>query len=80
MGTAALQDRLAAGMYHCNYFYEDLLLIQVCSDPTRVHCNTVHGKMQCPQLSAVITPMGVCPSYRCAMMQHPGHAALVKAE
>ncbi|DBA93426.1 TPA: hypothetical protein ACH3X1_015741 [Trebouxia sp. C0004] len=26
--SAALQDRLAAGLYHCTYTYEDLLFIQ----------------------------------------------------
>ena len=37
----ALQDRLAAGLYHCNNTCEDLMFVQVCSDPTPVHCNTV---------------------------------------
>jgi len=49
--SAALQDWLAAGLYHCKYTYEDLLFIQVCSDPTPVHRNTVQGKMQCPLIS-----------------------------
>ena len=52
--SAAVQDRLAAGLYHSNYTYEDLLFIQVCSDPTPVHCNTVQGKMQSPLLSAAL--------------------------
>ena len=52
--SVALQDKLAAGLYHCNFSYEDLLFIQVCSDPTPVHCNTVQGKMQSPLLSAAL--------------------------
>jgi len=44
--SVALQGRLAAGLYHCNYPYEDLLFMQVCSDPTPVHCKTVQGKKQ----------------------------------
>ncbi|DBA88306.1 TPA: hypothetical protein ACH3X1_016527, partial [Trebouxia sp. C0004] len=36
----------------CKYTIEDLLLIQVCSDPTPVHCSTVQGKMQSPLISA----------------------------
>ena len=52
--SAAVQGRLAAGLYHSNYTYEDLLFIQVCSDPTPVHCNTVQGKMQSPLLSAAL--------------------------
>ena len=68
--TAALQDRLAAGLYHCKYTYEDLLFIQVCSDPTPEHSNTVQGKMQSPLLTAALqdTSMAVdqlpaCPSF-----------------
>ena len=52
--SAALQDMLAAGLYHCNYAYEDLLFIQVCSDPTPVHCNTVQGRMLSPLLCAAL--------------------------
>jgi len=39
--SAAVQDWLAAGLYHCNCTYEGLLFIQVCRDPTPVDCNTV---------------------------------------
>ena len=52
--TAALQDRLAAGLHHCDYTYEDLLFIQVCSDSTPEHCNTVQGKMHSPVLTAAL--------------------------
>ncbi len=50
----ALQDRLAAGLYHCNYTCEDLMFVQVCSDPTPVQCNTLLGKMLCPQLKGAL--------------------------
>jgi len=50
--SAALQDTLTAGFDHCNDTYEDLLFIQVCSDPTPVQCNTVVGKMLHPVLTA----------------------------
>ena len=63
--SAALQDRLAAGSYHCNYTYEDLLFIQVCGDPTPVHCNTVEGKMQSPLLSAALQDSLAAGSYHC---------------
>ena len=52
--SAALQDKLAAGLYHCNHTFEDLLFIQVCSEPTPVHCNTVLVKMRSPVLSAAV--------------------------
>ena len=52
--SAALQDRLAGGLYHCNYTYEDLLFIEMCSEATPVHCNTVEGKMQSLQLNAAL--------------------------
>ena len=61
----ALQDRLVAGLYHCDYTYEDLLLMQVCSEPTPVHCNTVQGKMQCPQLSAALQDRLAAGMYHC---------------
>ena len=91
--SAALQDRLAAGMYHCNYTYEALLVIQVCSDPTPVHCITVLCKMQCTQCCSAtalqvhcytcmtaITPMKLCCSYRCAVNQHQCTASLLFAK
>ncbi len=31
-----------------------MLFIQVCSDPTPMHCNTALGKMQSPLLSAAV--------------------------
>jgi len=50
--SAAQQDWLASGLYHCKHTYEDLLFTQVCSDPSPVPCITVQGKMQSPLLSA----------------------------
>ena len=138
--SAALQSRLAAGLYHCGYTYEDLLFIQVCSDPSPEHCITVFCKMQSrvltaalqdrlaaglcvcnytyegllfiqvcseptsepatlfsvkciPQCSVLlckaglqqacitaITPMKICSSYRCALIQHQNTAALIWAK
>ncbi len=63
--TAALQDRLAAGLYHCNHSCEDLLLTQVCSDSTAVHFDTVQGKMQCPLLGAALQDKLAAGMYHC---------------
>ena len=63
--SAALQDRLAAGLYHCNYTYEALLLIQVCSDPTPEHCNTVFCKWHSPLLSAALQDRLAAGLYHC---------------
>ena len=52
--SAALQNRVTAGMGHCNHTYGDLLFIQVCSDPTEMHCSTGQGKLHCPLLSAAL--------------------------
>ncbi len=43
LSSAALQNRLLAGLCHCNYIYGDLLLIQMCSDPTPMHCRFGQG-------------------------------------
>jgi len=39
---------------YCNDTSEALLLIQACSDPTPVHCNTGFCKMQSPLSSAAV--------------------------
>ena len=52
--SAALQNSLTAALCHCNYTYEDLVNIQVCSDPPPMHCNTVFGKVLFPLLSAAL--------------------------
>ncbi len=50
----ALQNRLTACLCHCNHTCEDLLLIQVCSDPTPMHCSTAFGKMHSTLSSAAL--------------------------
>jgi len=60
---AAVQNRLPAGLCQCQYTYEDLLFIQLCNDPTPVHCNTVLGKKRSPLASAAVQnrlPAGLC--------------------
>jgi len=39
---------------HCNYTYEDLLFIQVCSGSAPMHCSTGFGKMQSPLFSVAL--------------------------
>ena len=46
--SAAVQNRLTAGLYHCKYTYGYLLFIQVCSGPTAVQGHTAFGKVQLP--------------------------------
>ncbi len=45
---------LKAGLCHRNYTYGDLLRIQVCSEPTELHCSTGLGKMQSPLFSSAL--------------------------
>ena len=52
--SAALQNRLTPGLGHCNYTHGDLLSIQVCSDPTEMHCGTGQGKLHSPLFSAAL--------------------------
>ena len=52
--SAALQNRLTAGLCHCNHTYGDLLSIQVCSEPTPMHFSTGQGKVHFPLLSAAL--------------------------
>ncbi len=52
--SAALQNRLTAGLCHWNCTYEDLPFIQVCSDPTPMHFNTGQGKMHSLLFSAAL--------------------------
>ena len=85
---AALQNRLTAGLSHCNYTYGDLLFVQVCSDTTAMHCSTGQinwiphcSKLLCKTGSQLvwvtaITPMEICCSYRCAVTQQQCTAAL----
>ena len=41
--SVALQNKVTADLGHCNYTCGDLLLIQVCSDPTKMHSSSVQG-------------------------------------
>ena len=71
---------------------ENLPFIQVCSDSTSMHCRTGQGRIASLLFSAALqkhltaclchcnSPMEICPSYRCAVMQHQCIAELVKAE
>ena len=88
--SAAQQDWLASGLYHCKYTCKDLLFTQVCTDPSPVPCSTVQGKMQCSVLlsktglhQACITantPVKICSSHRCALTHHQCPAALFRAK
>ncbi len=49
-----MQNRLTAGMCQCNYTYGDLLCIQVCRAPTKMHCSTSLVKMRSPLVSAAM--------------------------
>ncbi len=63
---AALENRLTAGLCHCNYTYADLLFIQVGSEPTEMHCSTGLGKMHFPLFSAALEnrlTAGLCHCY-----------------
>ncbi len=51
---AAVQTRFTAGLWQCNFTYGGLLIKQVCSDPSPVHCNAVFGKSQSPLLRAAV--------------------------
>ena len=89
---AALQNRLTAALCHCSYTYGHLLFIQLCTDAAPKHCSTGQGRtafsLFCAALqtgsqqpcATAITPMEICSSYNCALMQHQSTAALVKAE
>ncbi len=91
LSSAALQNRLTACMCHCKYTYEGLLLTQVGSDPTPMHCSTGLGKCipHCPVLLCktgsqhacvtAITPMNICCSHKCAVIHHQSTASLVLA-
>ncbi len=52
--NAALQEMFTTGLCHCHYTYEDLLITQLISDPTPIHCSTALGKMQALLLSAAM--------------------------
>ncbi len=54
LSSDALQNRLTACLSHCNYTYESLLLIQVCTDPSPKHCSPGFGKLHSPLSSAAL--------------------------
>ena len=88
--SAAVQNRLTAGLWHCKHTYGDLLLVQVCSGPTQVQCHTAFGKMQLPlaqcccakraDSSVVLLQKHLWRfEYRCAVAQHQCSATLLLA-
>ena len=90
--SAALKNRVRAGLCHCYYTYGDLLFLQVCSDTTEMHCITDQGKLDSLLFSAALqkeprsrpgstatTPMEICSSCRCAVTQQKCTAALIRA-
>lgn len=42
--SAFVQNMFTTGLCQCNDTYRDLPLLEVCSDPGPLHCNTVFGK------------------------------------
>ncbi len=57
------KKRLTAGLCQCHYTNEDLLFIQLSSDPTPIHCSTALGRMQSPLLSSALQnrlTVGLC--------------------
>ena len=54
LSRAALQNKLTACLCHCNYTYQDLLLLQVCSDPSPMHCNQRFWQSAFPTVSAAL--------------------------
>ena len=82
--------RFTAGLCHCNHTYGNLLFMQVCSEPTDMHCSTDLCKKHSPlffcktgsQQACVtaITPMEIRSSCRCAGSLQNCTAALVWAK
>ncbi len=52
--SAALQNRLTAGLCHCKNTFGDLLSMQVCSDTTPMQCSTGQGKKHFPLFSSAL--------------------------
>ena len=65
MLSAAVQNRLTAGLFCCKYTYGNLLIIQVCNGPTQMQCHTAFGKMQCSLLSAAVHNRLTAGSFCC---------------
>ena len=54
-----------AGLCHCKYTCEHLLLTQICSDPTARHWNTVQNQMQFPLVTAAVQNTLTAGFYHC---------------
>ena len=73
----------------CSYTYENVLLIQVCSHPSPMHCSKVQqsplltvalqDRLKNRQCVTALTPMEMCSSYRCAVTQPQCTAARFRA-
>ena len=50
--VATVEYRLTTALCNCMYTYEDVLPVQVCSDPTLVRCNTAFGRMHSLQIDS----------------------------
>ena len=85
----ALQTKVTACLCHCNYTHKGFLFTQVCSCATPMHCRTGQGKTASPLFSAALqNRLTAClchcniegsSSHRCAVMQRPCTAELVRA-
>jgi len=50
-----------------NMTCEDWLFMQVCSDPTPMHCNTIQGKMHSPVLNAALQKRLTAGLFHCKL-------------
>ncbi len=88
--SSALQNRLTAGLCHCNGTYGYLLFTQVCSEATEMQCctgqNAFPTVQQCSakqahsRLVSLQWHLWRSASYRCAVRQQKCSAAQVWAE
>ncbi len=86
--SAALQNRLTAGLSHCKYTYKGLFFIQVYSDPRLItaalvraecipHCSVLLCKTGSQQACVTaVKPVDICSSYRSAKLGSNCSAAL----
>ena len=86
-----LQNRLTSGSVSLHLHIWRFALHTGAATP--MHCSIDQGKMQFPLFQCrsakqthsrhcdnAVTPVGICPSYRCAVLQHQCIAALVRAK
>ena len=66
--SSALQNRLTAGLFHCNHTYGGLLFIQGCSEPAQLHCSTGLGRMHSPLFSSALQNRQTAGLFHC---NHP---------